>query len=472
MLNRMSRRVLQRLLLWAALSVLALGALVAVLGWLAWRQLTPDQLVLKIEEAHNCRAEIEGCEVSLWPGPARVELTGVRLTPRDEAADQARPPAGRSPVKVKDTVLAFRRGVLEVELPALLLSRRLLVRELSLEGADVKADLLSGGENTLRPLFARPAKKDRKDKEPKPKAEAEEAEPAPVFNARDLKFSSTLHRVALVDSRLRFRNRKSKTVIELDRCTFEVTDIAVDPARLDTENRATLDLRTRLYVDSRKKEDLRYADIGLRLRGVVIPFEPATGNLNPDLTFETVFEKGTSIQGLPIFEKLQKNLDKARQAGLKLTNLQQLTELEEDAALSLRLRSNRFTLLSPATLNFVDYSLAMTPGSYLDAGTETHEFNAHFAVSRRHSEAALRGVEEFLAPLGEDAAASLRGFFIDPLVKDGRVAMGFTSKGDLDDPKVKIDHPLQDLKDQLEETGKDLLKSLKSRLFGGRELEK
>lgn len=502
----MSRRWLIRLSLFLGLFMGGLGLTLAGLGWLALRQLTPENLVRRIEENHNCRADIQGCEVSLWPGPARVVLTGVQLTPRDEAADRGLPPAERPPAKVKETVVAFERGLLEVDLWPLLLQRRLLIRELSVSGGEVKADLLPNGENTLRPLWARPRvvrgqpqiasteekprpaeaeeadankKKDKdrkKQKEKKEKdrskdvadKEKQEQKASPVFNARDIKFSSRLRRVAIDDASLHFRVRKSKTVIQLDQCTLALTDISLDPQQLDTENHATLALRTRLVVNSRKREDLRYADIGVRMDGHVRPFDPATGDLAPDLAFTTVFEKGSALQGLPLLEKLQKNFDKARRAGLKLGDLQKRTALDEDARLSLRLHANRFTLLHPATLTFADYSLALEEGSFIDTGTEEHLLSADFTIAADHSQAALRQAEAFLGQLSDEAAAPLRELLIEPLVHEGRLALRFRSSGELDDPKVKIDHPLQDLKDQLEETGKSLLNQLKKNILGDR----
>jgi hypothetical protein len=57
------------------------------------------------------------------------------------------------------------------------------------------------------------------------------------------------------------------------------------------------------------------------MTGKVTPFDAATGNLNPDLTFDTLLEKDSVIQSLPVMQKLQKNLDKAKQAGLKMKSL-------------------------------------------------------------------------------------------------------------------------------------------------------
>lgn len=481
----MSRRLIKRIALFGGLAVVLAGAALGLSLWLALKQLTPDNIILQLESAYNCRAKLDACTVSLFSSPAKIELYGVQLSPRDTEADNATLPSTRSPAVMRATYLKMGRAVLEADLAALVWKRELKVKQFVIERADVKCDLLSGGENTLRTLFATPevvkgrpnpallalapvaaaahiATQGGKAAEPPAPSEFND-EPRRVFHASELKIPSSLERVALVDSRLRFRNRKSRSVIELSGCTLELSDLAVDPANLAAANHATLSLKTKLLLDSRKKENLRYADLGAAIEGKIIPFDPATGFLNPDFTFDMTLAEGSVVQSLPLMQKLQRNLDKARQAGLKMKNLAAPQALAHDTTLKFQLRSNRLTLLEDNSLDFPDYALSMQQGGYLDAGTETHEFHASLIASEAVSTAALKEADEFLSSLGDSAGEELRRFFITPLVRDGRIAMTFVTSGDTDDPKVKIDHPLQDLQDQLKDAGRDLIDRLRNK---------
>jgi len=287
--------------------------------------------------------------------------------------------------------------------------------------------------------------------------------PIPVFHARDLGGLVSLEKITFTDSRIRLRNRKSRAVTELNHLDLEVTGVAVDPARLATANRAALTLRSRVWIDGGKKNPVRLAELGVSLQGDLTPFDAATGLLKPDCRFTTVVEKGSKLQSLPALEKIEKNLARARRAGLKIDDLGQQAVLVDDATLAFRLEDNRLSLSQPATLDFGDYALAIEAGSAIRAADETHEVHASWIASQAVSERALAGAREFLDSLGAEAAAELRGLLIDPIVKDGRLRMDFVTSGDLANPEIRVAHPLQDLTDQLKEAGRGLFDRIKDK---------
>jgi hypothetical protein len=477
-------RWMKRVVWFGVLPLAVLGGMVWLLGWLALRQVTPDNVVLQLESVFNCRARMDACSMRLFP--PHLKLVGVQLSPRDEAADNATPPATRQPVVLHATYLRVREATVSLDFWPLLLRRELSVRRFLVSGADVKFDLLPGGENTLRTLFSRPATvKGRANpaliavapvavaiEVTKPSAAPESGkkvepasfgdEPTRVINAREFPAVSALGRMALEDSRIRLRNRKSRAVTELNGCTLTVSDLAIDPTRLDVANRATVALETRLFVDG-KKVAIRYADLDIAAKGKATPFDPATGNLDPELAFDFALKKGSMVQALPVLQKLQKNIDRAQQAGLKMKDLTTEARLEHDTTLKLHLEANRLNLVEPAVLDFPDYSLHLEAKSFLDAGTETHEFRASLVASQAVSDAALAGADAFLAKLGEEAAVELRKLFITPMVKNGRITVAFVSTGDLDDPKVRADLPFQGIKDQLEGVGRQLRDSFRGK---------
>ncbi len=472
-------RLFKKLLLFLGLP---LAVLAGVLWWMATRalaQVTPDNLTLQIESNFNCRAQVGGCQLDLFSSPARLELTGVTLVPRDAEADAGSNPTTRPPYELHATYFKFRSATLEADLWPLLFQRKLAVKRFVMSNADVKFDLLPGGENTLRTLFAKPAvvsgkpnpssaalapvvaavavATSGKDAPAATEADAKKSdrpmgdEPKSVFNARDLGFSAvTLDRIALEDSRIRARNRKSRSVIELNGCTLAFTDVAVDANALTKDNRATVALDTTLRLDSRKKQEVRYCDLQVTVLGTLAPFDAATGSLNPDLAFQTLIKQGSAVQDLPVMKKLQKNLAKAERAGLRVKDLSGRQELTSDTTLKLKLTDNRLVLLEPTSLVFPDYSLDMEAGSYIDAGTETHEFRATMLASQAVSDDAVQSANDTLANLG-DAGAELRKLFVDPFLIDGRVGMAFVSSEDLDDPKVRVKNSVFDLKDSLQD---------------------
>lgn len=491
-------RFLKRLLLFVGLPLALAVALVAGFGWLALRQFTPDNVVRELEALCNARVQLEGCSLSLFSSPAKLELNGLQFHPRDAEADGATPPATRPPIKITNTYLRMRRGVVEADLAALLLRREVRVRSLHVEMGDVKCDILPSGGNSLRALFRSPATVGGK---PNPalaalavsaaavaeaataatnpstapstsadgnaEATADEEDladngPIPEFHARELRGAIAIDRISFVDGRIRARNRKSRAVTELNQMHLEVTGLEVDPARLDQVNRGTVGFRSRVWIDGGRKNPGRVAELQIGVRGTVTPFDAATGVLQPDFVFTTDVARGATLRSLPALEKIEKNLARARRAGLKFDAFATAPVLAEDVTLHFRLRENSLALTQPARLDFTDYALALDSGSALDLATDTHRLKASWIASQAISDRALGGAQDFLASLGEDAAAELRRLLIDPLVRDGRLHMEFTSRGDLAKPDVRVAHPLQDVTDQLKDAGRGLLDNFKN----------
>jgi hypothetical protein len=365
----------------------------------------------------------------------------------------------------------------------------------------VKCDILPSGDNSLRALFRAPATVGGK---PNPAlaalavsaaavAQAAEAAtaaisppkasdapidrnadtdteeedtaddgPIPEFHARELRGAIAIDRISFVDGRIRARNRKSRAVTELNQMHLEVTDLEVDPARLDQVNHGTVGFRSRVWIDGGRKNPGRVAEFQIGVQGTVTPFDAATGVLQPDFVFTTDVAGGAALRSLPALEKIEKNLARARRAGLKFDAFATAPVLAEDVTLHFRLRKNSLALTQPARLDFTDYALVLDSGSALDLATDTHQVKASWIASQAISDRALGGAQEFLASLGEDAAAELRRLLIDPLVRDRRLHMEFTSRGDLAKPDVRVAHPLQDVTDQLKDAGRGLLDSFKN----------
>lgn len=501
-------RVLKRLLLFFVLPLGLLAGAGGLLGWLALRQFTAEKVVHQLEAVCNARVQLDGCSLSLFSSPARLELNGLHFHPRDSEADGATPPAGRPPIKIGNTYLRMRRGVVETDLAALVLRRELRVKTLLIELGDVKCDLLPSGENSLRELFRAPATVGGRansalvalapvaaavavatDTAAQPASstppaatgatpsstatdatDATEAtdddastDPLPTFHARELPGTLAVESIKFVDGRIRVRNRKSRAVTELNGLNLEITGLSVDPTRLADANRANVAFRSRVWIDGGKKKPVRLADLGVSVQGSLIPFAAATGLLEPDFQFTTVVAGGSTLQSLPALEKIEKNLARARRAGLKIDNFATHAVLAGDTTLPFSLRANQLSLTQPAVLDFTDYALALESGSLIDVATETHDVHASWVASQAISDRALAGAQEFLGALGDDVARELRGLLIDPVVKDGRLRMDFASKGELAKPEVRIAHPLQDMTDQLKEAGRGLIDGFKNK---------
>ncbi len=491
-------RWIKRLLIFGALAMVVVAGGGALAVWLAVRQITPERIVHELEASCNARVQLDGCGLSLFSSPARLELTGLHFHLRDGEADRATPPASRPPIKIGNTYVRMRRGVVEADLAALLFRREIKVRSLLIEMGDVKCDILPGGGNSLRDLFRSPATvagrpnaatvalapvaaaiavaaQAAADSAPpaggsavddaagdtSSDADENQPDPLPEFHARDLPGPIAIDRLTLVESRVRIRNRKTRGVTELNQLHLSVTGLAIDPARLADAGRAEVALRSRIWVDGGRKNPGRLAELDVSVEGGLALFDAATGRLHPDLHATAVIAAGATLRSLPALEKIEKNLARARRAGLHISPLATEAVLATDASLPLLLSGHRLGLAGPATLDFTDYALVVETGGMLDFDDDTHDVAAAWIASQAISDKALAGADEFLGALGDDVAAELRRLLIDPLVKNNRIHMDFTSRGELAKPDVNVLHPLKDITDQIKDTGRGLLDRLK-----------
>jgi hypothetical protein len=487
-------RLVKRLLLFLVLPGVLLSGAIVIAGWQALRQFTPERLVRQLETTCNARVQMEGCALSLFSSPARLELTGLQFHPRDEEANRGTPIASRPPVKITHTYLRMRRALIKADLLALLLRRELRVKSVLIDMGDVKCDILPGGGNSLRALFAPPSTiaapstpamlelaaaavaATTNAVHSGPPADEAEVDPAPpnedtstplstrpVFAATQLPGIVALDSIVFADSRIRIRNRKTRAVTELNELQFNLTDVAVNPADLTTTNRGTVNMTTRIVMTGSKKKPGPVATLGLRLNGTLTPFDRTSGQFQPDLQFTTDITTDSVLESIPALEKIEKNMARARRAGLKIEPLGSQIRLAADSRMAMHFRDGRLTLTQPATLDCGGYALTARGGSMVDAVQGTHDVHASWVASQEVSDKALAESRDFLSSVGSEAGDALRELLIDPLVRDGRLAMDFATSGALSDPDVRIAHPLQDLTDQLKDAGRGLLDRLQEK---------
>lgn len=143
----------KKALIFLVILVLLLGALgVGGHFWVTAR-LKKEALIAQMEEAWDCRAQLEASEVSLWSSPATVKLVGLKLIPRDDDAEL--PLEKRTPVKDEDVLVSAKEVVLSVELMDLVRGK-LKIDRLHLAGVQVRTVIDEFGDSSLDDLFDDP----------------------------------------------------------------------------------------------------------------------------------------------------------------------------------------------------------------------------------------------------------------------------------------------------------------------------
>ena len=221
------------------------------------KETTPAALVRRLEQSLNCRAEVESASVSLFSFPAKLEVKGLRLLPRDGEVSKAL--KDRQPPKKVETVLAVPAFSADLSLPALL-SREIKVGQLQLTGAEAYTIRRKNGENTLSAMFSKPPS------DPKPEAKPKE-DPAPPSSPKPAAkpFAAALGVAKLENAKITIRNEKRKQLVELKDVNLNVANlrylppadagVAAAAVAAPSEVKASLHLTTLDLKDQRRQMD-------------------------------------------------------------------------------------------------------------------------------------------------------------------------------------------------------------------------
>ncbi len=476
-----------RWFLWIPIAlIILLVALTITAGKVANSYINPDSITAMIESENNCRAEIASTKLSLFSFPAKIEILGVKIGARDEFADAGAKLADRPALGVG--AINADSITLEANLLDLLL-KRISIEHLSVDNLYVAEFLIEReGGHSLDPLFDPPAtvkgapnpeftdKKMRrelaKERRKLAKAERGDIEQTP-FTISELPLPATMSALNITNAQVNAKIRKTKTRITFSDIQIKVSDIDVAPGDLASHNRAKVTVTAHLDIEDRD-QTVKYADVDIRSEGEIIPFDPVTGYLNPDVTHQITVLKGGKLDAIPSLVKLAGRIEKLNEIGLKLDALAESITLEDDSTVTLGFRDGTLEIVEPAQINFNGHLLTVQKNAWLNTGNNRHEASAEVLLSKQASDQALGNAREFLIEkakqfsFDQDTVLKYSMKLLEPVTKDGQVWVPFTSTGDFNDPKVRPDVDLKDLAEEmalealgdlLEQTQKDAGKS-------------
>ncbi|MGI9241044.1 MAG: hypothetical protein ACR2RV_09590 [Verrucomicrobiales bacterium] len=453
-----------RWFLWIPLAIaLLLGVLVISAGKIANSYITPDFITSTIESEHNCRAEVAETKISLFSFPAKVEILGVKIGARDEHADAGTKLADRPALGVG----AINADSISLEANLLdLIRRRISVEHLTVDNLYVAEFLIEReGGNSLDPLFDPPTtvrgqpnpefeeKKQRrelaKQRRKMAKAERPEQEERP-FTISELPLPATMSALNINNAQVNAKIRRNKTRITFSDIQIKVSDIDVAPGDLGRHNRAKVTVTAHLDIEDRDRT-VKFADLDIRSEGEVIPFDPVTGYINPDITHQITVLKGGKLDAIPSLVKLAGKIKKLDEIGLRLDVLAESITLERDSTVTLGYRDGTLEIVEPAQIDFNGHLLTVNKGAWLETGSNRHEASAEILLSAVASDQALGNARDFLREkakqfsFDQDTVLKYSMKLLEPVTKNGQVWVPFTSSGDFNDPKVRPDVDLQNL---------------------------
>lgn len=458
----------------------SLVALVAASGggvrWWLEGKLSKEAIVAQMESSWNCRAQIESVTLVMMASPARLEVVGCILAPRD--AEVSKPLAQRPPMTMGKTGMSIGRAVLELKLQDLL-SRRLNVQQLTVSDVIVEEDVPRAGDSSLSILFEKPVNAEAVTVTDAPLPVTSPATPVPVaeassvvvvapasgvpaapvakleapaaiaqekavhepevFVASQLGFSINVRRASIERGNFHRNDHRNTTKTDVTDLNFSITDIDVNPADLAQHNSLNVTLSGRLKQRGRigpkdARREVTMAEVVLVGEGTLHPFDIETGLWKPVSDLTLTMKKDSTLGGyMKLGETGSKELKKLDQYGIDLSDLSLGGPLLDDASLRLSFQDDRNTLAADAHFAMPDFELTLHKGSWLNGAEDAHEMQVRITCGPKLQDQVSAGVGKFLgADLGANVIKSLSD-------ERGRVYFDMQSSGRLSKPKVVPD---------------------------------
>ena len=431
---------MKRVLLTLGLIVLLLVIGGGVFVWFSVRSLSnPDYLVQQIEESLNCRAEVTTAELDLLRAPAQLMLTGIAFGPRDAYAEERTPLAERPPLQGSVTI---DFAMLELDRTALF-SKKLVVRNLTLERPQVDVTIFDNGRTSLDELILPPKKaKSSKPSEPmeegaKPKADRFSVERLPISAIADEMLIDNITIHATVE--------KSKTTVQLHEGVIILSDIDIDPDSLGEHNSANIDFAAWIGVDS-FEHNMRYLDISMEGNGAIQPFEVETGLLNPSVSAAVTVLKDSWMDALPLLDEMEDLMGQLKEYGVDTDGIRLRGDFSEDTETSFNVSREKLQMTSDFLVPIDENFLILQRDSWVNAGDESHEFFFSFVGSERLTTKIEEEVKKHVKDqFGSLAAEIVITGIMTPLKKGDFLLLRFRSEGVLGNPKVNWVTPYGDI---------------------------
>ncbi len=454
--------------LWIIISIPVALVIISTVGLWVYISFFIDNnlIVQQVESNINARVELKKVRIGLFSLLPSLSCEDVALAPRDTFASSGKHlddrPALRSPL-ISIEKIDFKASLLP------LLAKRFVLQRFLINKPEIQMILYENGKNNLSPIFAVPpivngkanpvfekTQKDVSDKKtPRPKTDDT------PFSVHDLPISAQINRMGLTHARVEMRVQKTNQRFQISDLDLIIGSIDIDPNDLINHNRAAIQFDTNVMISG--QDNSTQAKLKLASSGNIEPFDPKSGFINPGIVYRIRLKQESFISSLIALDQLKESLSALSRIGLNMEKLTQKAELSKDTETGIAYKNGRISFVHDLSFPTQHYDLYIRKNSWANIINIQHGFNGHLVLSKEASASALADVDQFIekqaAALAEKKVAidtnKIRDQLLDGLVKDGRIFLGFTSKGNMRKPVIKLTVTPPSLEAVLKDTLKD-----------------
>ena len=409
-----------------------------------------DLIVKAVEAETNSRFELEDVNIGVFSLTPSFEIDGIKLGKRDKYADDKvhideRPKMEGEIVSVEKVELRANLIPLidkKFELNKFIIQRPVARLILGEEGQDNLSPLL--GSPSGKAQTATPAETVKAEQETVEQQEEVQTEPQANFNAKEIPIAAEMNQIGVENGEVDIFFRTTQQRFLISDFFMVIDKIDIDPKDLANHNKATVTFNTNMSIFNKEKSE--QAKLGIRSNAVLRPLDPKTGKPDPEAVYAVSIGQGSFIQALVALEKVKSSLATLDKVGINLDILSKKAVLSKDADTSIRYKEGKVSFEEDLKVLTADYDVRIQKESWFNVMNNHHSFKGDLTVSEAESKKLLAQTDKFIDDSMKDI--NIKGVKIDKqeiknellsgVVKDGRIYIEFTSKGNISDPDVKI----------------------------------
>lgn len=499
------KKLIRLLIILFGLFVLCAAATPLVGAWWLRSYVNKERIVLETEKNISARVQLDEVVFTLFAWPPTLRLNGLKIAPPDQYVGtpvEARPPLKHAPVEIE---VAY----LELD-PDGLWRRELYPRILRITGVEVQETLSPAG-SSLEKLFQPPVDPmlaavegvpqavpvapppgqppvpgqryyaaDGSQVPPtqppggQPTVVQETVEPVveavphvEVEQGQSRAARLALQEVSIQQAHFKITNLEADSRFEADLSDFnlQLTNIDIDPERINEHNRVNVSLSSKVTLDGVAQvggatQNVRFADFKMRAQGEVNPVNPANLQYAPAASLTLTVDRGSVLGGhMTIGDAAGQHLEKLEKYGVDLRAIPIGGPLTEDWTATVLFRDQELKFLADTHMAFPDYQITVKRDSWMNFAQDRQGMLTRLYCGPALKEQIVRGVSA--RGLGD----TISRMVVDGLSDDqGRISFDLTITGPLSHPEVKPDIQLRLeslLGNDIEDKAKGLLKNEK-----------
>ncbi len=408
-------------------------------------------IVEQVEANTNARFELEDISIGLFAFKPYLELNKVKFGQRDKYADDKVHIDERP--KMENEIVSIENIELKANLFPLL-HKKFELNKFIISEPKMKLTIGKKGENNLSQLMKSTGSADGSSYEEQENQEAEKTaeesstsetsseKPAKEFNAKDVPIAAELNQIGIEKGEIDILFKATDQKFLISDLYIVISQIDFDPKNLEQHNKAHIKIDTDLLISN--KDGKEQAKLILRSHADIRPMDPKTGKIEPEALYDLTINEGSFLVALVAMEKVKSSLSTLDQMGLDLSLLSKKAVVKKDANTKIRYKEGKISFEEELKVETGDYDITIQKDGWFNVLNNQHSFKGNLLVSKSESDKLLKNVDSYI----DEQISKAKGVKIDKaqvkkdllsgIVKDGRVSIDFSSKGDISDPDVKV----------------------------------